>query len=336
LFLRRLNRNKANFRPSRAAFRAFFADNLPLKIFSLALAVLMWAFVASQKRGESSEIKFTTPLVFKNIPANLEVTSAPIQAVSVLVSARRALANAINPNQFQVGIDLSKQLPGSFEYTLTERNISYNNESPPQGMTVLQVSPAVIPITLEETIRKTVEIRPRFSGDLAQGFTLESIRVKPPEAVVQGARKNLDKLKYVFTRPLDVQDLRSNVEMLAELDLPSTVRLAPNQDNFFQAQITVSNNPTRLLLRDIPIVFENKEYVFKNSTNAINVFLEGPREVMQSLRRESVVALVDLNKYPPGDYRGLAPRVVVPDTVKVLEQWPILDLFVINRKLKKP
>jgi hypothetical protein len=53
-----------------------FTHNLSLKVFSLILAVMMWGFVASQRRGESTEFKFTSPLVLKNIPPELEVTSA--------------------------------------------------------------------------------------------------------------------------------------------------------------------------------------------------------------------------------------------------------------------
>jgi YbbR domain-containing protein len=299
------------------------------------MAVLMWGFVASQRRGESAEIKFSSPLVFRNIPSNLEVTSAPVQAVGVLVSVQRSLGRSVNPNLFQVTIDLSNQLPGPLKYILTDKNISYNNQVTPQGMKVLQISPSTVPITLEEAIAKEVAIRPRFFGDLATGFTIESIRIKPGKVLLQGARSRLETLDHVYTRPLDVQDLRSNVEMLVDLDLGSDVRLSPRQPDFFQASIKVAQNAMRLLLRDIPVVVENAHHVYKTSTSAVNVYLEGPEEVIQKLSKDNVFAVLDLSKYPPGDYRGQSAKVVVPETVKVLEQWPIIDVYVINRPVKK-
>jgi YbbR domain-containing protein len=334
--IQRLNRPRAR-QPgqTRAQLRRLLTDNLSLKLFALALAVLMWGFVASQRRGESTEIRFTTPLVFKNIPSNLEVTRAPVQAVGVLLSLRRTLGNSVNPNLFQVTIDLSSQLPGELRYSLTEKNVSYNNQSVPTGMGVLQISPAVVPITLEEAIVKEVPIRPRFFGDLAQGYTIESIQIAPPVARVQGARSRLEGLDHIYTRPLDVQDLESNVEMLVDLDLNNELRLAPKQEAFFQATIKVTRNVSRLLLRDIPIIVENVQNVYKISTSSLNVYLEGPEEAIAKLGRQNVFAVVDLAKYPPGDYRGESAKVVVPDTVKVLEQWPIIDLFVINRPAKK-
>jgi YbbR domain-containing protein len=333
--LRKLNPPGAKA-PSRTQtqLRRLVTENLSLKLFALALAVLMWGFVASQRRGESTEIKFTTPLVFKNIPSNLEVTSAPVQTVGVLVAVQRSLGNSVNPNLFQVTIDLSSQLPGEVHYALTDKNVSYNNNPPPQGMNVLQMSPAVIPITLEEAIVKDVPIRPRFFGDLAPGYSIESIQIRPPVAKLQGARSRLDKVDHVYTRPLDVQDLDSNVEMLVELDMAGDLRLAPKQDNFFHAFIKVTRNVSRMLLRDIPVVAENAKHVYKISTTSLNVYLEGPEEVMQKLNKQNVFAVMDLAKYPPGDYRGQSPKVVVPPSVKVLEQWPIIDLFVINRPAK--
>jgi len=316
---------------TQAQFRRFFTENFSLKLFALALAVLMWGFVASQRRGESTEIKFTTPLVFKNIPSNLEVTNAPVQSVGVLVGVQRTQGNSVNPNLFQVTIDLSSQLPGELSYSLTEKNVTYNNQSPPPGMNVLQISPAIVPITLEQALVKEVAIRPRFFGDLAPGFSIESIQIRPPVIKVQGASSRLEKVDHLYTRPLDVQDLDSNVEMQVELDIAGELRLAPKQDTFFQAFIKVTRNVSRLLLRDIPVIAENAKHAYKISTDSLNVYLEGPEEVMGKLNKQNVFAVLDLNKYPPGDYRGQSAKVVVPDTVKVLEQWPIIDLFVINR-----
>lgn len=307
--------------------------NLSLKLFALALALTMWAYVASQRRGESAEVKFTTRVILTNIPKNLEVTSSIGESVAVLVKVRRDVARTINPNQFQIGIDLRNQLPGTYEISLSKRNLIYKNENNPPGVEVLQISPSRITLRLEPTYQKEVPIKPRFAGDLAKGFTIESIRIIPPLAKVRGPRSLMDELASVPTRPLDVQDLKNDVEMLVRLDVPERVRMDVPEGTIFKALITVSNNPTRVLLRDIPIVFENPRYSYKASISILNVHLEGPKEAMDSLDRKDVFAVVDLSRYAPGDYRGLAPRIAIPDTVKVLEQWPILDLFVLKRKL---
>ena len=331
-FLRNLLRSGARRRLTRERLRGLVAHNLPLKLVALVLAVVMWTFVAVQRRGETSELKFSTPLVFRNIPPQVEVTQAPVQAVSVLVRAQRRTASALNPNQFQVFVDLANQLPGPTEIDLTPRNVSYLNVSPPENMTVLQISPSRIPLRLEETQQKEVAIQVRLTGRPAPGFTITQARVVPQMAGVIGPRSIMEKVRAVYTRPLDVQDLHSNVEMLAALDLPAGVRLTGKQEAFFRAQIAVTGNPTRVLLREIPVVFENVEYAYKVSTTSLNVHLEGSREALANLSRRNVFAVIDQAKYPPGDYRGVVPRVVLPENVRVLEQWPIVDLYVFKNK----
>jgi YbbR domain-containing protein len=198
----------------------------------------------------------------------------------------------------------------------------------PDEMAVLQISPNRIPLTLEETLTKELAIQPRFAGSPAPSFTISGTRILPQMVHVVGPRSLMEKMRVVYTRPLDVQDLHANVEMSATLDLQPGMRLAARQDAVFRAQIAVTGNPTRVLLKEIPVVFENVEHPYKVSTTSLNVHLEGTREGLQGLSRQNVFAMIDLAKYPPGDYRGVVPRVVLPENVRVLEQWPIVDLYV--------
>jgi len=306
-------------------------SNLRVKLLALVLATVVWALIAPQRRGEVTEVKFSTPLVFKNIPANLELVAPEAQSVSVLVSTRRSRANAVNPNQFQAVLDLAHQLPGSVDVRLTENNIRYDNVSPPEGMTVLQISPQDVTLTLEEAMQKVVPVEAKLAGSTPGGYTVEAVKLVPDRVTLHGPRSVLAKINRAYTRPLDVQDLRSDVEMLAYLDLPARVRLAANQRPLFRAQIAVSGRPARIVLRGVPIVFENGGDPYRVSRQEINVQLEGPREVLSTLSNKNVTAMVDLSKYPPGDYRGLAPRVILPDEVRVIRQWPIIDLFVTQR-----
>lgn len=316
------------------SLRQLVAENATLKLFALGLAVIMWSFVASQQRGQITEIKFSAPVVLKNIPPELVVTETGLDSVSVLVSVERSLARSVNPNQFQVALNLQNQLPGTFEYVLSEKDITYNNVVGHEGVRVLQISPSRVPLTLDPAIEKNIPIRARYFGDLAPGFIIESIKLQPKTVLVRGAENFVQGLSFINTRPLDVENLNSEVEMQAQLDLPPQVRLANTAETFFTAMITVSSNPQRALFRNIPVRFENARYAYKASNSQVNVHLEGPKDIIDSLDPGKFHAELDLRNFKPGDYRGLTPRVVLPPSVKVLEQWPIVDLFILKRRLK--
>lgn len=330
--LRQYNRRA----PRRSVLRRLFLDNLPLKLMSLFLAITIWAFVAPQRRGETTEFKFQSPLVLKNIPPSMEITSDLVQSVSVLVRVPRNLAKTVNPNLFQVAIDLRNQLPGAFEYTLSQKNLTYNNAPFPKGLETLQISPSLIPLRLEEVVEKEVPIKSRTAGRVEDGYVIDAIRVHPSRVTVRGPRSRLEELEYLATRPIDVQGLHTSVEMLADLEPPPAhVRVVEPEDPMYRADIDVGFAPMRVLLRDIPVIFENAEHAYRTSTRTLNVHLEGPEKAVSNLTNKTVFAVVDLSQYPPGDYRGLTPKIVLPDNVTVLEQWPIVDLFVLERKISE-
>jgi YbbR domain-containing protein len=330
----RLNPRSLRASWDRDGFRRLFAHNLPLKLLSLFLAVTIWGFIAPQRRGESTEIKFLSPLVLRNIPPKMEITSDLVQSVSVLLRVPRSLAKTINPNLFQVAIDLRNQLPGSFEYQLTQKNVTYNNEPPPPGLEVLQISPQQFTLVLEQLVEKTVPISPRLVGEVEKGLTIDSVKVVPDQVNIAGPRSMLENLRSISTRPLDIEGLNTDVEMLANLEPPNAqVRVLAPDNTIYRAEIKVSYTPMRVLLRDIPVIFENAEFAYRASTTTLNAHLEGPPGTVASLNHRNVFAVIDLLHYPPGDYRALSPKVVVPDQVKVLEQWPIVDLFVLKRKI---
>ena len=305
--------------------------NWTLKLFALFLAIIIWGYVTNQRRGELTEFSLTTPLLLYNTPNELEVKDPPEDTVRIQLQMPRALANTYNPALVQARIDLRGYTAGIFEIPLSGQNVFYNNEGLSPGVRVLQINPSEVTVGLEGTITRRLPIRPRYSGNMAEGFVIQSIRLVPDSVEVAGPFTIVTRLTDIPTRPLDVQDLAQDVDLRVRVELPPQVRLADPDNQFFQAHIMVSTNPQRILLRDIPIVFENPPASYRTSTKTINVHLEGPEDTMTGLDLASVFAVMDLAEFPVGDYRSLTPKVVVPDNVMIMEQWPIVDLFVVRK-----
>jgi len=318
----------------RVLLKKWFTENLSLKVFAVVMAVVMWGFVASQRSGEISEWRFSRPLVLKNTPPNMDVIDLPVQSVGLWVRLDPSLRRSFNSSDFEVSIDLADFSPGQLQYILSEENLTYNNQPPPKGIQVYQIQPSVPNFRLEELVEKELLIRHRYSGNTAKGYTIESIRIEPPRVKVRGARSRLKKLTTIYTKPLEIHELENDVGMLVVLDLSNDFHVVGEKKDYM-AFIEVSQNVSRLLIRDIPVRAENSKLAFRISTKTVNVFLEGPEFIMKSLSKDNVFALMDLSKYPPGDHPKQSPRVVVPETVKVLEQWPIVDLLVLTRPANK-
>ena len=102
--------------------------------------------------------------------------------------------------------------------------------------------------------------------------------------------------------------------------------------DYYTAHITLAALPVKKRFDNVPIYFRNSEYVSLINPSTFNLFLEGPPEVVNSLNSSDVYGTLDLLEYVPGSYQ-MTPKPVVPRRVSVLQQWPIISLWVKSTQL---
>jgi hypothetical protein len=56
--------------------------------------------------------------------------------------------------------------------------------------------------------------------------------------------------------------------------------------------------------------------------------------LIQELDRDKLYGEIDLSTYEPGNYPKVTPKVVTPEGITVLQQWPIVSVWVKNEKLE--
>ena len=101
-------------------FRKYVLKNLPLKLVSLAIAVLLWWAVG---RDPPIEIPMTVPLEFQHAPDNLEMNSDyPLQAQVTLRGPERLLRRSILPRCMPCSI--CKARSRASEPSISRRNKS--------------------------------------------------------------------------------------------------------------------------------------------------------------------------------------------------------------------
>ena len=84
-------------------FRKYVLKNLPFKLVSLAIAIMLWWAVG---RDSAIEIPMTVPLEFQHAPSNLEITSDyPFQA-QVTLRGPEHLLQEMRPSQVHAILDL--------------------------------------------------------------------------------------------------------------------------------------------------------------------------------------------------------------------------------------
>jgi YbbR domain-containing protein len=175
--------------------RDYVFNNLPFKLVSLAVAILLWWAVG---RDQPIEIPVTVPLEFQHAPANLDINSDdPLQARITLRGPQRLLQD-MNPSQVHAVLDLRGAAPGERTYDLTAQDI----HTPPSAR-VVQIVPSQVHLSLDHSSTRSVRVEPRVIGTLLSGYGIKAVSVDPASVTIIGPQRRVEAVQAAVTDPVD-------------------------------------------------------------------------------------------------------------------------------------
>ena len=176
-------------------FRNYVLYNLPFKLVSLAIAIMLWLAVG---RDKPIEIPVTVPLEFQHAPANLEINSDyPLQARIILRGPERML-QGMNPSQVHAILDLGGASPGERTFDLTAQDIHT-----PRSAQIVQIVPSQFHISLDPSVSRTVPVEPRVIGTLLSGYDIRTVSVSPAMITIVGPERRVNAIQTAMTDPVD-------------------------------------------------------------------------------------------------------------------------------------
>jgi YbbR domain-containing protein len=274
-------------------------DNLPLRIASLALAVLLWFVIAGEK---TSEMGLSVPVELQNFPQSLELTGEPVNAVEVRLRATPGVIQRLGPGDISAQLDLAGMGEGERIVHLAENNIRV-----PFGVKVVKISPTIITLNLERTLQKVVPIRPRLLGRPATGHEVSEVLSEPPQVKISGPKSRVQEVESAFTEPVSVES--------AEADVVDDVNLGL-EDPLLRIQGTPRVRVTARVreLRE-KRSFEGLSVSVRGGAAAIaprrvRVVLEGPADSLKRVRPEDVRPYVDVSVPATGAMMPLAVELL--------------------------
>ncbi len=172
-------------------------NNTGLKLLSLGFAILLWFIISA--RG-TSEITLEVPIEYINIPKGLEILRKDRDRVNVSIFGSERILRAVKPDDLRVFIDLKGSPSGTRVYSIIRRNIKV-----PAAVTVSNVSPSSVKITLDRTIEREVPVKvvlDRIPRDYKLIIKPDRVRIEGPESIVRTVH-------ILKTEPLKLRDLKN-------------------------------------------------------------------------------------------------------------------------------
>lgn len=274
----------------------FLVENLPLKVISLGLAVLLWYVIAGEK---TSEMGVSVPVELQNFPKDLELTGDPTNEVEVRLRASPGIIQRLGPGDISARIDVTGAVEGERIVHLTGDSIRV-----PFGVQVVKVNPAIITLNFERTFEKVVPVRPRLLGRPAAGFEVAESTANPADVQVVGPKSRVHDIESAYTEPVPVEGARTNVVERVHVGLDDPMLRIQGTP---RAEVTVRIREVHEVrtLHGLPIEVRNGPGQPRPAE--ARVVLSGPASMLARVKPEDVRAYVEAEGGRPG---GLAPIAV--------------------------
>lgn len=169
-------------------FRSLIQRNLPVKIASLLVAVILWGYVMNEQ-NPATDVSFTVPVKLVNAPDGYMVKQGT-DNIKIKVRAARSLFVANNEDNFKAYVDLKGAQDGKKAYKV--------KVDLPQGFEMIEEKPDTIDVTLDRIIKKSVRADINVNGAPAQGVTVAKVSQANKQVVIEGPESLVNEVDRVI------------------------------------------------------------------------------------------------------------------------------------------
>ena len=194
--------------PLRAAgrmLRATLLDQIGLKLFSVAVAVLLWLVFVEAPELTSS---ISVPVEFKNFPAGLDTGAEMPDEVQLQISGPRDVLASGGLAKAAVVLDLANfNRPGERTYTVADSVYGL-----PPRVRLVRAIPFQLRLSLEPHVSRKVPVKLRFAGPVPAGYIVAQQTSVPDSVIISGPKNQVERVDAVQTDPFEFATIQEGAE----------------------------------------------------------------------------------------------------------------------------
>ena len=184
-----------------AAAWGLLVHNFRWRLLALVIAVAIWAVVASEPELST----FTTvPIEYRNLPHDLEMSSAPVETVTLELRGPAGELSGIRESRSpSVVLDMSDITPGAHRFVVDPGNVRLA-----RGVHLERAIPPEIRLEFERRLERSVPVQVRFVGDAPAHY-----QVTPDHLTVVGPARRVQGVSSALTDRVDVSSIRGGATL---------------------------------------------------------------------------------------------------------------------------
>ncbi len=298
-------------------------SNLPLKVLAVALALLFWLHVVTEKNYEVEE---TLPVSLVLTADNRALAEPPPDSLHMLISATGKALLRSGWKEKGVSIRVGETRIGRRELELSTENVAMLEGDGIELQSIL--APRNFRFTVDVVDSATLPVKSRVIIVPADGFVVGSLdSVTPAFVQAVGPKSSLQRLGFASVEKKTMQNVSNDVVMTISLDTSEVygVRFYPSQITY-RADVTAVRQK---VIESIPVALLNApEFAADVLPYEISAIVSGALDEIKEVQNGDISATVDFQRR---DTSGFAPiSVSLPARLKLVSISDSLAQIVIH------
>ena len=212
-------------------------ESLEFSLAGILSVLIITGIWFSITRGQDILETFAVPVEFVNRSPQLEIMDTSVTSVELRLSGSRSIIGSIRPDQLRVAVDLSQAVNGSNNFPISGDNLSL-----PPGVTLSDVKPHIIEVSMDVLIEKELPIQANWVGKLFPSLILTDVKIIPDKISFIGGKNLLANIRTVYTEEIPVDRITQSGEATVSLDFnPAKLRISSGNKSKVAIRYTVMN-----------------------------------------------------------------------------------------------
>jgi YbbR domain-containing protein len=263
---------------------SFITENLSLKLFSLAVAILLFLFVSVES---ATPIDVDFRIEYRAADDMTIVGDAPAVLHTTLQGPWATFRSFEIDKLRPVVVDLTSAGPGTMRYSLDT-----NDVDPPGGMSVVAIRPSEVELTLDRKVERQLPVQVDIVGRPAFGFELGSVEATPRRVRVTGPVTVMQNVDFIYTQPLNVEGHQD--DLATELDLRPSLAQLRIKDRRVHVVARINEEFVTRDFENVPVQATEAPIGTRLTPDRIPLRLKGPRNLVDHVDPKALSVSIDL------------------------------------------
>jgi len=278
-------------------------NNIPLKIISIILALLLWFHVVTERRVEET---IEAPVLFSNLPANLIIVKGTDVKVNfrVVTKVKQLILLEFFGHPF-MNVDLSNVVLGENTIASSVESIALPSWRP------LDITGIIVPkdftIVTEEKVHKKVVVNVVMNEKPQEGIFIKNVVAEPESIILIGGDKKLKNVNEVLTDTVNISGKKDDFTIEKQIIIPDG-SFSTKTDKI-KVSIIFKHFSTKRLM-GVKLIIKGDEN-YELFPKLIDVDVSGPENLIRDLSPSDIKAYVDSK----GSERFVTPYFNLPEGI---------------------